>query len=72
MTPIQELKEQSAEEDIRGLSIDHYLAKEKEFAKQCFEAGMRNGFDSCHSIEWGDELYAPDFEKFYKQISENK
>ena len=27
MTPIQELKEQLVEEDIRGLSIDYYLQK---------------------------------------------
>jgi hypothetical protein len=39
MTPIQELKEQLVEEDIRSLSVDYYLQKEKEFAKQCFEAG---------------------------------
>ena len=68
MTPIQELKEQLVEEDIRGLSIDYYLQKEKEFAKQCFEAGK-----NCSDNEWMDSLGALkkpdlDFETFFKQF----
>ena len=62
MTPIQELKEQLVEEDIRGLSIDYYLQKEKEFAKQCFEAGQNYQMD--------DWFMEPNFETFYKQFEQ--
>lgn len=70
MTPIQELKEQLVEEDIRGLSIDYYLQKEKEFAKQCFEAGRKFGIDNSYSIEWGEDTTQPDFDNWYKQFGQ--
>ena len=70
MTPIQELKEQLVEEDIRGLSIDYYLQKEKEFAKQCFEAGRKFGIDNSYSIEWGEDTTQPDFDNWYKQFEQ--
>ena len=70
MTPIQELKEQLVEEDIRGLSIDYYLQKEKEFAKQCFEAGKYYGMDIINSIDWAENPTKPDFDNFYKQFEQ--
>jgi hypothetical protein len=67
-TPIQELKEQLVEEDIRCLSIDSYLQKEKQFAFECFEAG-------CAYI-LSEHAYLkqthPNFDQFYSQYAERK
>lgn len=65
-TPIQELKEQLVEEDIRGLSIDYYLQKEKQFAFECFEAG-ENYYKGNHNAF--SKKY-PKFEEFYKQFEQ--
>lgn len=44
--------------------------KEKEFAKQCFEAGRKFGMDNSHSIEWGEDTTQPDFDNWFKQFEQ--
>lgn len=71
MTPIQEFLEQEKYEyypDICKL----WLEKEKEFAKQCFEAGRKdhwNNNDSQSRIWEPDYIYDyENFEDFYKSL----
>ena len=50
--------------------INSLLVKEKQFAKECFDAGLKHGIDTCHSIEWAEYPTTPDFEQFYSKYVE--
>lgn len=73
MTPIQELIEwmhlhyksgkESCSPTLIMFKLNEIKAKEKEFAKQCFEAGIKYQDDWSNTIE-------PNFEQFYKQFEQ--
>lgn len=48
------------------------IQKEKQFAKECFEAGQKYGMDISDSIEWGTRPSVQDFEQFYSKYVEQK
>ena len=70
-TPIQEMLEYLLEYyNIYGFNEEPFINKEKEFAKQCFEAGRKFGMDNSYSIEWGVDTTQPDFDNWYKQFEQ--
>lgn len=77
MTPIQELietaKRNPQELNCALIPWTYILSleeKEKEFAKQCFEAGRIFGMNNSYSIEWGEDTTQPDFDNWYKQFEQ--
>ena len=80
MTPIQELIEwmhlhyksgkETCSPTLIMFKLNEIKAKEKEFSKQCFEAGRVYNINSDYLIEWEEDITPPNFEEFYKQFEQ--
>lgn len=64
-----EYLDQNEKEITRAIigSFYRFLKDEKQFAKDCFNAGKKLGFDALMSIELGDKPTQPDFNNYFKR-----